>query len=439
MTVEFRGNSTIKLEPAIRSGFENSTANRLKQDDYPIHNWYRFVLSYPPHLVRYFLNQFRLSKDATVLDPFCGTGTTLVECKKQGIESVGFEALPLSHFVSKTKTNWSGDGHSLMNQADSISKNASYLIENTSSKDILRLFQIENGLLLKNSISKRPLEMCIALLNSIDLHFKDKGSVYQDYAKLAFASALVHDASNLHFGPEVGVRKIKDEAPVFDKWKERVCTFARDLTQISENRDIVANVYNVDARRVEEANLPLNSIDAVITSPPYPNEKDYTRITRLESVFLGYIRTKEELRDQKKKLVRSNTRGVYRDDEDHLALEIENGAIELANEIEARRVKLNKTSGFEKNYSAVVRQYFGGMSRHFKSLSPYLKRGAQLAYVVGDQASYFQIMIRTGELLVEVAKQNGYEHVGTELFRTRIATATRRHLREEVVILRWPG
>jgi hypothetical protein len=65
--------------------------------------------------------------------------------------------------------------------------------------------------------------------------------------------------------------------------------------------------------------------------------------------------------------------------------------------------------------------------------------GAQLAYVVGDQASYLRVMIRTGQLLAEIAQELGYELVRIDLFRTRFATATKEQLREEVVVLRWPG
>jgi 2-polyprenyl-3-methyl-5-hydroxy-6-metoxy-1,4-benzoquinol methylase len=68
-----------------------------------------------------------------------------------------------------------------------------------------------------------------------------------------------------------------------------------------------------------------------------------------------------------------------------------------------------------------------------------LKPGARLAYVVGDQASYLQVMIRTGEILGDIAHSLGYEVTGIDLFRTRLATATREQLREEVVVLRWPG
>ena len=48
-------------------------------------------------------------------------------------------------------------------------------------------------------------------------------------------------------------------------------------------------------------------------------------------------------------------------------------------------------------------------------------------------------MIRTGQLLASLAEQLGYEVVRIDLFRTRLATATREQLREEVAILRWPG
>lgn len=100
---------------------------------------------------------------------------------------------------------------------------------------------------------------------------------------------------------------------------------------------------------------------------------------------------------------------------------------------------MGKTSGFERLYARVTKLYFGGMLRHLTELRPVLRPGAHLAYVVGDQASYLRIMIRTGRLLADLAKSVGYELVGIDLFRTRLATATKEQLREEVVILRWPG
>jgi DNA modification methylase len=74
--------------------------NQMVSEDFPIHEWYRFVLSYPPHLVRDYLQRFGVDNRHQVLDPFCGTGTTIVECKKLGIPSVGVEANLMAHFAS---------------------------------------------------------------------------------------------------------------------------------------------------------------------------------------------------------------------------------------------------------------------------------------------------------------------------------------------------
>ena len=79
------------------------------------------------------------------------------------------------------------------------------------------------------------------------------------------------------------------------------------------------------------------------------------------------------------------------------------------------------------------------MARHLASLRPVLKPGARLAYVVGDQASYLRVMIRTGRLLAELAQSLNYTVTGIDLFRTRPSTVTGEQLREEVVLLEWPG
>jgi len=155
--------------------------------------------------------------------------------------------------------------------------------------------------------------------------------------------------------------------------------------------------------------------------------------------MLGFIHNLHELRALKKGMIRSNTRGVYKEDNDDSWCDPYPEIQKIAERIESRRIEMGKTSGFERLYPRVTRLYFGGMARHLAELRPILKPGAQLAYVVGDQASYLQIMIRTGRLLADIASSLGYEVQGIDLFRTRLATATKQQLREEVVMLRWPG
>ena len=195
--------------------------------------------------------------------------------------------------------------------------------------------------------------------------------------------------------------------------------------------------YNCDARYASTV-LKEKSIDCVITSPPYPNEKDYTRTTRLENVILGYLNNRQELRATKKHLLISNTKNVYKGDIDDKWVENIQSIQLLSNQIEAKRIELEKTSGFEKLYHKVVKLYFGGMAKHLLEIKPYLKDGAKLAYVVGEQASYFRIPVKTAELLGEVAESVGYQIDGIDLFRERFSTATKSSIKEEVLLLSLP-
>jgi hypothetical protein len=138
-------------------------------------------------------------------------------------------------------------------------------------------------------------------------------------------------------------------------------------------------------------------------------------------------------------LVRSNTRSVYKFDDDHKWVAHNPEIQRIAGAIESRRIELGKTSGFERMYARLTKLYFGGMARHLDELRKVLRPGASLAYVVGDQASYLRVMIRTGQLLAEIAESLGYTVENIDLFRTRLSTTTREQLREEVVVLKWPG
>lgn len=411
----------------------NPEPNQLRDGDRAAHQWYRFVLAYPPHLVQDYLHKFGITGNQRVLDPFCGTGTTVVECKKQGIASVGIEANPMAWFASSVKLDWIPDPAGLLAVADRIGAAAETNIANTSR--LRTLPEASQKIILANSISPLPLHKTLVLLEQIQLQAPP---IYARHLKLALAKAVTTSISNLHFRPEVGVGKVKLDAPVVSDWLHQVHNMAQDLTQLRSLQDTPASVHHADARQLLGVLEP-GSIDAVITSPPYPNEKDYTRTTRLESVLLGFIQNKQELRSLKEGLIRSNTRNVFKADTDDIWVSQHEAIQYIAKTIEERRIALGKTSGFERLYHRAVTLYFGGIAKHLADLRTILRPGAQLAYVVGDQKSYLQVMIRTGELLADIAQRLGYELVGIDLFRTRLATTTKEQMREEVVLLRWPG
>ena len=438
------------ISEAVQSGVnldDDGFTNKLDNKNRAFHDWYRFVLSFPPRLVDHYIKEFGIRESDVLLDPFCGTGTTLVEAKLQGITSIGLEANPFAQFATSVKVDWRINPEFLVSTAEQIGRESLKLLEaqgiddrflsppKIPEQDLRKLDEERMRLLLKNSMSPLPLHKVLVLRDFINQHEEDD---FFPHMNLALANAAVYSISNLRFGPEVGIGKQKKDIRVVFNWISEVRKIAKDLRKVCGQKFPEAEVHLADAREIEEI-IPPKSVNAVITSPPYPNEKDYSRTTRLELVLLGFVNSMQELREVKKTFVRSNTRGVYKADEDDKWVKSYPEIERVAQQIEQRRIELGKTSGFEKMYSRVTRLYFGGMARHLSELRSVLRPGAYLAYVVGDQASYLRVMIRTGKLLAGISEALGYEVVRIDLFRNRFATATKQDLREEVVILRWKG
>src|SRR5229473_7606752 len=90
-----------------------------------VHEWYRIILGYPDRLVTELLTRFGARPGQLALDPFCGAGTTLVECMKLGINSIGIDANPSSCFSARVKTNWKLDPDHLLELLDLIEQRLS--------------------------------------------------------------------------------------------------------------------------------------------------------------------------------------------------------------------------------------------------------------------------------------------------------------------------
>jgi hypothetical protein len=428
----------------------NSTIQKLK--DASVHDWYRFVLAYPDHLVSDVLDRFGVRNDQVVLDPFAGTGTTLVECKKRGIDSIGIDANPVSSFASKVKTTWDIDLAEFDHRRRDLLRYVRGAMRSMGSKqfpfqlsfdDLLPAKKVVQdsapdgyedlkALLPKNWISPLPLRRVLELKRAIDQ--MEEGAI-TDLFRLALATVIVADASNLGFGPEVYVKKQRKDANVSGAFAEKLRKMRYDLEVVQRiPRPGAATVHCGDARLL--TSMVGGSIDFVITSPPYPNEKDYTRTTRLELILLGFIQKKNDLRQLKQGMLRSHTRNIYKADNDSKCVADVPEIQQVSKQIEQRRIKRGATSGFERLYHRVVTEYFGGMYRVLEQLQRVMPPGGKLALVVGDQMSYFRVPIRTAKLLSLVAcRKLDYAEVETVIWRTRRATATNMDIEEHILVL----
>ena len=426
----------------------NSVRNQTQLADNSFHTWYQFVLGYPPHLVRYYVNKFGIQPKNLVLDPFCGTGTTNVECKKLNIDSLGLEANPVAFFSSRVKTNWLVSPLEVRGALNSGIGCASRSLERFGlAEDASIFFQPSTGnflkaepgltndqvdVLPKDFISPTPLRRVLILKGCIE---RLESEPLRDILLLALANLAVNHAGNIAFGPEVYTRRPKRDIHILDFFYRLVDRVICDLeSQPAASGD--AKILQGDARRVFEFfSSWQDQVNFVITSPPYPNEKDYTRTTRLESIILGLINSKKDLRLLKEQLLRSNSRNVFVTDDDENSVQSFDSIERLARQIEEKRLALRKDSGFEKLYHKIVKHYFGGMYRHLRSLRSLLAPDARLAYVVGDQMSFFRIHIPTAKILAEIAEHLGYRVEEIEPWRTRLATATKTQIEENVLVL----
>lgn len=232
-----------------------------------------------PHLVRDYVTRFELDRRHTVLDPFCGTATTLVECQKLGLRARGLEANPMACFATQTKTDWTASAAGLWRHALALAEQVERRLtsDGFSEHDDLPLFRQrktinlrtlspeKTKLILGKSISPIPLHKTLVLMEALR---EGASQRYSGYEKLALAKALVSGISNLHFGPEVGVGRPREDAPVVRLWLTAVRAICDDLSKLPKPSRSSKLIMG-DARRLASLLQP-RSVDAVITSPPYP-------------------------------------------------------------------------------------------------------------------------------------------------------------------------
>jgi len=400
-----------------------------------VHDWYRIILGYSDHLVSQLLDRFKIQEGDWVLDPFCGSGTTLVECLKRGINAVGIDANPSSCFAARVKADWTLNGRRLRENA--AKARLGYLREIRTKHhltDPTYRYLDKTGFIKRGWMSEKPLRKALAL--KIAIQALNVTSRYKSALMLALVAEITASASNIKFGPELYCGPSKDNHDVLDGFLARIETMASDLATVSDVARSAVTVVQGDSRNC--GGLPEVSkhapYAAVICSPPYPAEHDYTRNSRLELAFLDHVPDLASLRVIKKAMIRSHSKGIYVTDADGEQVAGNRRVMAVVEEIQ-KKAEL-KTHGFARYYPIVAKEYFGGIKRHLSTVVPLLKENGCCAYVVGDQSSYLGVHIPTAEIISELALEAGFNTATIEHWRNRWSTTNSKNMEEHILVLR---
>ena len=233
----------------------------------PIYNWFYFKEGFSRDLVLMLLDIMHVREDKKVLDPCCGVGTTLLACREMGLKSLGFDVLPIAVFASTVKL--SDYNVNVLKEYRKKITGAKFVKPDVSD--------VPN--FVKRFFSNYALEDIYFLREEINKHVKN------EMEKRFFMLALVNAAIRCSYIKKDGAvlkirkRKVPSLRYVYNKMLNKMI---HDLYSNLEKTD--AFVGYGDCR-----GLPLDDecIDVIITSPPYLNKTEYTKIFGIEHFLIS--------------------------------------------------------------------------------------------------------------------------------------------------------
>lgn len=229
----------------------------------PVYRWFQLKESFSSHLVLMLLDLWKPNRNSLVLDPFCGAGTTLLACKEAGFPSVGFDVHPLFLFASRVKT---------------------------SDYDLAKLHQLAGEILTAEVEPRETVPEWISKffppkIPELILGLREHISKLEERERNLFLFALARAAVRCSWAEVDGaVLKVKKRKvrPLGQVLKDTIGEMLDDLKKLPTH-PVKVRIEECDARRM---NLPEESVDVTITSPPYLFKGEYIRAHRLEEWVL---------------------------------------------------------------------------------------------------------------------------------------------------------
>ena len=376
----------------------------------PIHRWFRFSAGFSARWVEFELGR-RGGRDQglRVLDPFAGSGTTLLACERAHVMAQGVENHPFVARVAQAKLNWRSDAASLSGRAREIVRAATPL-PSVGQPD---------GLMQK--IFEPP---TLAKLHGIRRALSDfsQGDAVDELLWLALISILrsCSPAGTAQWQYVLPNKRKARVAEPLDAFQQHVRYMVDDMRSMqSEAADSPPGALHVaDAR--DDLGVPDGWADLIITSPPYPNNFDYADATRIELTFLGQVDGWGDLQEKvRRHLIRSCSQHMSGYDAE---ADLRSDALApIASELRPVYDELSevrKTRGGRKSYHAMVVAYFADLAKVWGQLRRATAPGAEVIFVIGDSAPY-GVHVPVERWLGELAVAAGFKGYSFEHLRDR--------------------
>ncbi|MDQ3928282.1 MAG: hypothetical protein M3328_03940, partial [Chloroflexota bacterium] len=281
----------------------------------PLFDWYIMPEAYSAPLVVDAIKEFHVPEGATVLDPFCGTGTTLVAARLAGRNAVGIEVNPFLCMASRVKIRENFNLPLLRREASNLLAAARLVLRNVDEGKMPYLAdKLPDMPRLERWIARRVALKVLALRDLIDEHLSPQN---REIGFLALA-AILRGASNMKLSPHAfGSREVKHDAPVMSLFEMRMAKMLEDIQWVQSQPNLgSAHAIEGDVRNAGKVEHKLLPAHLAITSPPYLNNLDYTMQTRMELFFLGFVDSMEELKHLRKRMMICDAKATYKDIED---------------------------------------------------------------------------------------------------------------------------
>lgn len=279
--------------------FGKSMSFGLNLDGSGKYGWFPFRQAFSRKFLDKLFSLKKISKSKIILDPFMGSGNTLLASVERGLTAIGIDVSPLFQFVSSVKTKNILDSE--FERAVNIVQEANELQNETVKVPSLSSF---NKLFKQDTI--------VSLLRVIQAAQDER--IAGEVVKFAIISTLLSFSAAARWGK--GLRIVRPK-PDYDS-----NILMRKITamQKDQNSDNVMNRGNAiallgsvnDLERLHDingANFKLTKetgVDTVITSPPYCNSSDYIEMYKLEHWILSYVRDAKEFHSLSYSTMRSH-------------------------------------------------------------------------------------------------------------------------------------